>query len=125
MTSINKDDELVLVEEEKYNDSNIDMTQNGNNKFDNNIQSNENNDKDGKFNNTRFNDKDEPILKEENRRFTTYPIKYNDIWKMYKEQLACFWKVEEIDFSKDHEDFEALSKEDKHFLKMIWLTRII
>lgn len=30
-------------------------------------------------------------------RFVLFPIKYNDIWNMYKKQLASFWTVEEID----------------------------
>ena len=64
-------------------------------------------------------DKNEIILKEENRRFTVYPIQYTDIWNMYKKQLACFWKVEEIDFSKDAADFETLDDNEKQFLKMI------
>lgn len=61
----------------------------------------------------------EPLLQKENRRFTVYPIKFQKIWEMYKKQLSCFWKVEEIDFSKDHEDYETLNDEEKHFLKMI------
>lgn len=61
----------------------------------------------------------ESLLLEENKRFTVYPIKYQPIWDMYKKQLSCFWKVEEIDFSKDHDDYETLNAEEKHFLKMI------
>ena len=64
-------------------------------------------------------DKNEPILNEENKRFTIYPIKYHNIWDMYKKQMACFWKVEEIDFSKDQKDFESLNDEEQHFLKWI------
>ena len=65
------------------------------------------------------NDKYEPILMEENRRFTVYPIKYPRVWEMYKKQLACFWKTEEIDFSTDKDDFEELNDHEQHFLKMI------
>ena len=64
-------------------------------------------------------DNNEQILNEENKRFTIYPIKYHDIWDMYKKQMACFWKVEEIDFSKDQQDFESLNSEEQHFLKWI------
>ena len=64
-------------------------------------------------------DKNEKILKEDNKRFTIYPIEYHDIWDMYKKQLACFWKVEEIDFSKDQKDFESLNQDEQHFLKWI------
>ena len=64
-------------------------------------------------------DHEEEILKEENRRFTVYPIKYPDIWDTYKKQLACFWKTEEIDFSTDKDDFEELALKEQDFLKMI------
>lgn len=64
-------------------------------------------------------DKNEPILNPENRRFTVFPIKYNNIWNEYKKQFACLWKVEEIDFSGDYNDFLTLTKDEQHFVKMI------
>jgi ribonucleotide reductase beta subunit family protein with ferritin-like domain len=60
----------------------------------------------------------EPILKEENRRFTLYPIKYGGIFELYKKQLAAFWKAEEIDFSNDYNDYLLLSEDEKHFIEM-------
>ena len=41
----------------------------------------------------------EPILDQETRRFTLFPITYENLWELYKKQLASFWKAEEIDFS--------------------------
>lgn len=64
-------------------------------------------------------DSDEFLLKEENRRFTVFPIKCQDIWDMYKKQQACNWTAEEIDFSEDYKDYNTLSKNEQHFLKMI------
>jgi ribonucleoside-diphosphate reductase beta chain len=61
----------------------------------------------------------EPLLSEENRRFTTYPIKYPQIWASYQKQLSSFWKAQEIDFSKDYDDFCELNKDEQHFIKMI------
>jgi hypothetical protein len=29
-----------------------------------------------------------------------FPIKHNDVWKMYKKQIDSFWRVEEIDRPK-------------------------
>lgn len=26
-----------------------------------------------------------------------FPVKYDDIWKMYKQHVASFWTAEEID----------------------------
>jgi ribonucleoside-diphosphate reductase subunit M2 len=54
----------------------------------------------------------EEILNPENKQFTTYPIKYQTIWDMYQKQLSCFWKAQEIDFSKDFDDFETLNKDE-------------
>lgn len=64
-------------------------------------------------------DKDEPILNPDNKKFTAFPIKYQNIWNRYKEQMACFWKPEEIDFSNDYEDFLSLNKDEQFFIEMI------
>jgi len=39
----------------------------------------------------------EPLLEENPNRFVILPIKYNDVWRMYKQQMAAFWTAEEID----------------------------
>lgn len=62
---------------------------------------------------------DEPILNPDNHKFTAFPIKYQTIWDKYKEQMACFWKAEEIDFSGDYADFKSLTKEEQHFVEMV------
>ena len=51
---------------------------------------------------------DEYLLNSENNRLTVYPIKNNHIWESYKKQQAAFWTAEEIDFSKDYNDFNKL-----------------
>ena len=61
----------------------------------------------------------EPILKPDDNRFVMFPIKYQDIWEMYKKQVDCFWRAEEVDLSKDLNDWEKLSSEEKHFIKMV------
>jgi Ribonucleotide reductase, beta subunit len=61
----------------------------------------------------------EPLLDPANERFTIHPIKHPDIWNMYKEQLAAFWRAEEIDYSNDYQDFILLEPEEQHFIKMI------
>jgi ribonucleoside-diphosphate reductase subunit M2 len=38
---------------------------------------------------------------------------------MYKKQVDCFWRPEEIDLTKDYSDWEKLSKDEKHFLSMV------
>lgn len=61
----------------------------------------------------------EPILDENMRKFTAFPIQYQNIWNRYKEQLACMWTVSEIDFSNDYDDFMTLSDNEQHFIEMI------
>ncbi|XP_068603213.1 ribonucleoside-diphosphate reductase subunit M2 B [Brachionichthys hirsutus] len=59
---------------------------------------------------------DEPLLRDNPRRFVIFPIQHPDIWKMYKQSLASFWTVEEVDLTKDLADWEALRPEEKHFI---------
>lgn len=78
---------------------------------------------------------DEPLLKENPRRFVILPIQYQDIWEMYKKAegivyfihqwvclfknfsdpdltfylfLASFWTAEEVDLSRDIMHWESL-----------------
>ena len=47
------------------------------------------------------------------------PIKYNDIWRMYKDHQACFWTAEEIDLSQDLKDWPKLNSNEQYFIKMV------
>ncbi len=61
----------------------------------------------------------EPILDPTKKRYTIYPIEYKTIWDSYQRQLASFWKAQEIDFSKDYDDFLELTQDEQHFIKCI------
>ena len=61
----------------------------------------------------------ETILAENPNRFTLFPIKHNEIWKMYKKAEACFWTAEEMDLSKDKNDWETLQDNERYFIKNI------
>ena len=61
----------------------------------------------------------EDLLTEDDNRFVMFPIKHDDIWQMYKKQVNCFWRAEEIDLSKDIVHWETLSDNEKHFISMI------
>jgi ribonucleoside-diphosphate reductase subunit M2 len=61
----------------------------------------------------------EPLLTPDDNRFVMFPIKYDDIWQMYNKQIDCFWRAEEIDLSKDLAHWDALEKDEKHFISMI------
>ena len=61
----------------------------------------------------------EPLLTEDDNRFVMFPIQHNDIWQMYKKQIDCFWRPEEIDLSKDLNHWESLNDKEKFYIKMI------
>ena len=58
----------------------------------------------------------ELLLSEEETRHVIFPIKYDDIWTEYKKAIANIWTVEEIDLTKDHDDYSKLSDNEKHFI---------
>ena len=49
----------------------------------------------------------EMLLAPDDNRFVMFPIKCDDIWQMYKKQVDCFWRAEEIDLSKDLKHWKA------------------
>ncbi|XP_041950929.1 ribonucleoside-diphosphate reductase subunit M2 isoform X1 [Alosa sapidissima] len=68
---------------------------------------------------TKASVEDEPLLKENPRRFVIFPIKYHDIWQMYKKAEASFWTAEEVDLSKDLSHWESLKDEERHFISHV------
>ena len=61
----------------------------------------------------------EPLLDESKDRFVLFPIKYGDIWEMYKKAMASFWTAEEIDLQQDLSDWKKLNNDEQHFIKHI------
>ena len=61
----------------------------------------------------------DPILNPTTDRFTTFPIKYPDLWALYKKSVASFWTAEEIDLGADVNDWNKLTDNERHFIKMI------
>jgi len=61
----------------------------------------------------------EPILNKSNNRLSIFPIEYKDLWDLYKNALTTFWTTEEIDLSKDKNDWEKLEDNEKFFIKNI------
>jgi ribonucleoside-diphosphate reductase beta chain len=69
---------------------------------------------------TKFNPENEPILKISNDRFVLFPIRYPDIYKLYKDSLSAFWVVEEVDLSIDKQHFQnKLTENERFFIKNI------
>jgi ribonucleotide reductase beta subunit family protein with ferritin-like domain len=61
----------------------------------------------------------EPLLQEDNNRFVMFPVSDQNIWKMYKKQIDCFWRPEEIDTSKDIVHWDKLNQDEQYFIKLI------
>jgi ribonucleotide reductase beta subunit family protein with ferritin-like domain len=61
----------------------------------------------------------EPILSPDDNRFVMFPIKHDDIWQMYKKQIDCFWRAEEIELTKDYKDWIKLYENERQFISMI------
>ena len=61
----------------------------------------------------------EPILRPNSSRFVLFPIKHDKLWNAYKKAEASFWTAEEIDFSKDLNDWKTLSSNEQHFVKNV------
>lgn len=62
---------------------------------------------------------EDPILRPNTNRFTVFPIEYTSLWGLYKKAQMSNWTAEEIDFSKDMDDWESLSVNEQHFIKTI------
>jgi len=61
----------------------------------------------------------DPILEPENSRFVLFPIKYDDIWSLYKKQVDLFWRAEEIELVKDEKDWAKLDENERYFISMV------
>ena len=61
----------------------------------------------------------DPILTPNTSRFTTFPIRYPDLWALYKKAIGSFWTVEEIDLSSDLKDWDRLTDNERHFIKHV------
>jgi ribonucleoside-diphosphate reductase subunit M2 len=64
----------------------------------------------------------EPLLTENPDRYVMFPITDDDIWSMYKKQVDCFWRAEEVDLSKDmspKDGWPSLSESEQHFISHV------
>lgn len=60
----------------------------------------------------------EPLLVNDHSRFVVFPIKYDQIWRMYKLAQSSFWTAEEISFTqKDLDEWNRLDDNTKYFLE--------
>lgn len=60
---------------------------------------------------------DEELLSGVKNRFVLFPIEYDNIWQMYKTAQSVFWVPNEVDLTKDIDDWETkLNDNEKHFI---------
>jgi ribonucleoside-diphosphate reductase beta chain len=63
----------------------------------------------------------ESIIQDNNNsRYTVFPIKFNNLWKFYKQHLSTFWTAEEIKLTDDLVDWNSkLNENERYFIKNI------
>ena len=61
----------------------------------------------------------EPLLQHDENRYVMFPIKYNDVWDMYKRSIDSFWHTGEISLAQDLNDWNSLTDDEQNFIKMI------
>jgi len=61
----------------------------------------------------------EPLLEVTPEKYCTFPIKYHDIWEMYKKAVASFWTPEEVDLGEDNRHWQLLNDNERHFISQI------
>ena len=59
------------------------------------------------------------LLDVSEQRFVLHPIRHSDVFQMGKDAIDSFWKVEELDFSNDKQEFKKMKEDEQHFIKQI------
>ena len=61
----------------------------------------------------------EPILTPTLNRFTVFPLEHPALWELYKKAQMSNWTAEEVDLSRDLEDWKNLTDNERKFIKYI------
>lgn len=61
----------------------------------------------------------DPLTAQDSSRFVLFPIRHDDLWQAFKDHLALMWTAEEIDLSKDQQDWRQLGDGERHFLSHV------
>ncbi|KAF5372719.1 hypothetical protein D9757_011658 [Collybiopsis confluens] len=64
---------------------------------------------------------EEPLLQASVRRFVLFPIQYPEIWQLYKKAVASFWTAEELDLSKDLNDWNNRLGDNERSTLLLWV----
>jgi ribonucleoside-diphosphate reductase subunit M2 len=68
---------------------------------------------------------EEPLLTPSNPRFVVLPVRFQDLYQMYKSAVACFWTAEEVDLSKVLVDWVRMMNDEKHFISLLCIYHFI
>lgn len=66
-----------------------------------------------------INDSKEEILTENRNRFVVFPLVYHDVWQMFKTAEASLWTAQEVDMSKDYDDWVKMTDNERNFLSNV------
>lgn len=61
----------------------------------------------------------EDLLTEDRNKYVMFPIKYPDIYEMYKKSASAYWLPDEINFQQDVIDIEKLTTNEKFFINHV------
>lgn len=61
----------------------------------------------------------EPMTRVTRTRFSVFPIRHHKLWELYKKAQMSNWTAEEIDLSRDMDDWKNLSHGEQHFIKHV------
>jgi ribonucleotide reductase beta subunit family protein with ferritin-like domain len=63
----------------------------------------------------------EPLLADNGtRKYSAFPIKYQDVFNMYKKAVSTFWTVEEVPLTQDVADWrDKLNDDERYFIKHV------
>lgn len=61
----------------------------------------------------------DPLLEENPDRFVVFPIKHPKVWEMYKKAMASFWTADEVDLTKDVQQWPKLTENERYFIKHV------
>ena len=60
---------------------------------------------------------DEPLLGSDNgSKYVMFPVKYPDVFSMFKMAQSVYWVADEINFAQDLVDIDKLTENEKHFI---------
>lgn len=59
------------------------------------------------------------ILIDDDKRLILFPIKYPDMYELYKKATSAIWVVEELDMSRDRQAYEDLEPDVQNFIAYV------